>query len=73
MSVPDSRGGGLVIPEWEPRRPPLLWWPGFVSWRVIGTLRLIALAVVLFLLWKSWFCGQEAWLCDAVRDAFSGG
>ena len=28
MSVPDSRGGGLVIPEWEPRRPPLLWWPG---------------------------------------------
>ena len=27
----------LVIPKWEPRRPPFLWWPGFVSWRVIGT------------------------------------
>ena len=37
----------LVIPEWEPRRSPLLWWPGFVSWRVIGTLGLIALVVVL--------------------------
>ena len=63
----------LVIPEWESRRPPLLWWPGFVSWRVIGTLGLIALAVVLSLLLKSWFCGQEPWLCDAIRDAFSGG
>ena len=63
----------LVIPEWESRRPPLLWWPGFVSWRVIGTLGLIALVVVLSLLLKSWFCGQEPWLCDAIRDASSGG
>ena len=54
----------LAIPEWEPRRPPLQWWPGFVSWRIIGTLGLIALAVVLSLLWKSRFCWQAPWVCE---------
>ena len=67
----------LVIPEWEPRRPRLLWWPGFVSWRVIGILGLIALVialvVVLLLLLKSLFCGQAQWFCDAIRDGLSRG
>ena len=59
-----------VSTEWEPRRPPLLWWPSFVSWRVIGTLGLIALFVVLSLLVKSLFCSQAQWFCDAIRSAF---
>ena len=63
----------LDIPEWEPRRPPLLWWPGSVAWWVIGTLGLVALVVVLLLLLKSLFCGQAQWFCDAIRDGFSGG
>ena len=61
------------LPEWESRRPRLLWWPGFVSWRVIGILGLIALVVVLLLLLKSLFCGQAQWFCDALRDGLSGG
>lgn len=63
----------LVSPEWETRRPPLLRWPGFVSWRMIGTLGLIALFVVLFLVWRSWFCGELPEFCDALRGTVSGG
>lgn len=69
---------GRVIPKREtnsrrPSRRPLLWWPGAVSWWVMGTLGLIALLVVLAILWTRWFCGQEAWLCEAIRSGFSGG
>ena len=72
LTVHDNDVDG-VIPDWEPRRPRLVWWPSFMPWPLIGTLGLIALFVVLSLLLKSWFCWQAPWFCDAIRDAFSGG